>query len=217
MLTNWTKQRNFCNDQKKWVDKIVDSFRPVIETSDTVEPKLLRAITEYKAYKCYLNALMKFNEWFKQSQRSVPSIMENSTDDVGTLMDMQQKITFEVILQRANEKMQRYENASKHSTTEAVGALDLVLRFPNGWMTFKKVKSERLNEEEVKKLTEIKSRYITAVIIMLVTIFEKSDINRSAQLVELLADEEYKLADIISKEQLRILIKQLSVNAYKSL
>ncbi|VIO88228.1 Uncharacterized protein BM_BM8785 [Brugia malayi] len=211
------KAKKLLQRSKKWVDKIVDSFRPVIETSDTVEPKLLRAITEYKAYKCYLNALMKFNEWFKQSQRSVPSIMENSTDDVGTLMDMQQKITFEVILQRANEKMQRYENASKHSTTEAVGALDLVLRFPNGWMTFKKVKSERLNEEEVKKLTEIKSRYITAVIIMLVTIFEKSDINRSAQLVELLADEEYKLADIISKEQLRILIKQLSVNAYKSL
>ncbi|EJW78917.1 hypothetical protein WUBG_10172, partial [Wuchereria bancrofti] len=182
------RARKLLQQSKKLVDKIVGSFRPIIETSDTVESKLLRAITEYKAYECYLNALMKFNEWFKQSQRSVPSIMENSTDDVGTLMDMQQRITFEVIHQRANEKMQRYENASKQSTTE-----------------------------EVKKLTGIKSRYITAVIIMLVTIFEKSDINRSAQLVELLADEEYKLAEVIPKEQLRILIKQLSVNAYKSL
>uniref|UniRef100_A0AAF5Q3Y8 Nuclear pore complex protein n=1 Tax=Wuchereria bancrofti TaxID=6293 RepID=A0AAF5Q3Y8_WUCBA len=211
------RARKLLQQSKKLVDKIVGSFRPIIETSDTVESKLLRAITEYKAYECYLNALMKFNEWFKQSQRSVPSIMENSTDDVGTLMDMQQRITFEVIHQRANEKMQRYENASKQSTTEAIGALDLVLRFPNGWMTFKGVESEILNVEEVKKLTGIKSRYITAVIIMLVTIFEKSDINRSAQLVELLADEEYKLAEVIPKEQLRILIKQLSVNAYKSL
>lgn len=59
---------------------------------------------------------MKFNEWFKQSQRSVPSILENSADDMGTLMDMQQRITFEVIHQRANEQMQRYENASKQST-----------------------------------------------------------------------------------------------------
>lgn len=31
---------------------------------------------------------------------------------------------------------------------------------------------------------------------MLVTLFEKSDINGSAQLVELLADEEYMLAEV---------------------
>lgn len=51
-------------------------------------------------------------------------------------------------------------------------------------------------QEEVKKLTEIRSRYITAVVIMLVTLFEKSDINGSAQLVELLADEAYMLAEV---------------------
>lgn len=51
-------------------------------------------------------------------------------------------------------------------------------------------------QDELKKLTEIRSRYVTAVIVMLVTIFEKNDINGSAQLVELLADEEYMLAEV---------------------
>ncbi|MCP9257769.1 hypothetical protein DINM_001023 [Dirofilaria immitis] len=165
----------------------------------------------------FFNALMKFNEWFKQSQRSIPSLPQNSADSTGLLMDMQQRITLEVMHQRANEQMQRYENASKQSTTAAMEALDLVLRFPHGWMTFKRVETETLSEDEVKKLTEIRSRYITAVVVMLVTLFEKSDINGSAQLVELLADEEYMLAEVIPKEQLRILIKQLSINAYKSL
>ncbi|EFO26059.1 hypothetical protein LOAG_02422 [Loa loa] len=210
------KAKKLAQRSKKLVNKILESFSHVIETNDTVEPKLLRATSEYRAYECYLNALMKFNEWFKQSQRSVPSILENSADDVGTLMDMQQRIMFEVIHQRANEQMQRYENASKQSTTAAMEALDLVLRFPHGWMTFKEVESETLNEEETKKLAEIRSRYITAVVVMLVTLFEKSDVNGSAQLVELLADEEYMLAEVIPKEQLRILIKQLSVNTYKS-
>lgn len=60
---------------------------------------------------------MKFNEWFKHSQRLVPTILESSVDDAGTLMDMQQRITLEVINQRANEQMKRYENASKQSAT----------------------------------------------------------------------------------------------------
>uniref|UniRef100_A0A0R3RHK5 Nuclear pore complex protein n=1 Tax=Elaeophora elaphi TaxID=1147741 RepID=A0A0R3RHK5_9BILA len=209
------KVKKFLHRSKKLIDKILESFSHVIEANDTVEPKLLRAVTEYRAYECYLNALVKFNEWFKHSQRSIPSILENSADDAGTLMDMQQRITFEVIHQRANEQMQRYENASKQNTTAAIEALDLVLRFPNGWMTFRGVESETLSEEEIKKLTEIRSRYVTAVVVMLVTLFEKSDVHGSAQLVELLADEEYMLAEIIPKEQLRILIKQLSVNAYK--
>lgn len=51
-------------------------------------------------------------------------------------------------------------------------------------------------QEEVKKLTEIRSRYVTAVVVMLITLFEKSDTNGSAQLVELLADEDYMLAEV---------------------
>uniref|UniRef100_A0A8R1TRM4 Nuclear pore complex protein n=1 Tax=Onchocerca volvulus TaxID=6282 RepID=A0A8R1TRM4_ONCVO len=211
------KAKKLLQQSRKLTDKILESFSHVIDTDDRIEPKLSRAITEYKAYECYLNALMKFNEWFKQSQRSVPSIPENSAGDAGTLMDIQQRITLEVIHQRANEQMQRYENASKQTTIAAMEALDLVLRFPHGWLTLKRVEMETLNEEEVRKLTEIRSRYITAVVIMLVTVFEKSGINGSAQLVELLADEDYMLAEVIPKEQLRILIKQLSVNAYNSL
>ncbi|KAM3729186.1 Nuclear pore complex protein [Dirofilaria immitis] len=211
------KAKKLLQRSKKLIDKILESFSHVIKTDDIIEPKLSRAITEYRAYECYLNALMKFNEWFKQSQRSIPSLPQNSADSTGMLMDMQQRITLEVMHQRANEQMQRYENASKQSTTAAMEALDLVLRFPHGWMTFKRVETETLSEDEVKKLTEIRSRYITAVVVMLVTLFEKSDINGSAQLVELLADEEYMLAEVIPKEQLRILIKQLSINAYKSL
>ncbi|VBB26558.1 unnamed protein product [Acanthocheilonema viteae] len=211
------KAKELLQRSKKLIDKILESFSCVIETSDTVDPRLLRAITEYRAYECYLNALIKFNEWFKHSQRSVPTILENSMDDTGALIDMQQRITFEVIHQRANEQMQKYENAAKQSAIAAMEALDLVLRFPDGWMTFKRVEKETLSEQEVTKFTEIRSRYITAVVVMLVTLFQKSGINGSAQLVELLADEEYMLAEIIPKEQLRILIKQLSVNAYKSL
>ncbi|CAG9529642.1 unnamed protein product, partial [Cercopithifilaria johnstoni] len=189
------KANKLLQRSKKLIDKILESFSCVIETNDTVEPKLLRATTEYRAYECYLNALMKFNEWFKHSQRSLPAILENSVDDAGTLMDMQQRITLEVIHQQANEQMQKYENASKQSTIAAVEALDLVLRFPDGWMTFKEAERETLNEEEVKKLTEIRSHYVTAVVVMLVTLFEKSDINGSAHLVELLADEDYMLAE----------------------
>uniref|UniRef100_A0A915PRY1 Protein kinase domain-containing protein n=1 Tax=Setaria digitata TaxID=48799 RepID=A0A915PRY1_9BILA len=210
------KAKKLLQRYKKLIDKILESLCCTIETSDVVEPKLSGAITEYRAYECYLNALIKFNEWFKQSQRSVPSIPVNS-DDAKTSMDMQQRITFEVIHRRANEQLQRYENASKQSIVAALEALDIVLRFPRGWMTFTEAETETLDEEEVRKLTDIRSRYITAVVVMLVTIFEKSDLNGSAQLVELLADDEYMLAEVIPKERLRILIKQLSVNAYKSL
>lgn len=48
------KAKKLLQRSKKLVDKILESISHVIEANDTVEPKLLRATTEYRAYECYL-------------------------------------------------------------------------------------------------------------------------------------------------------------------
>ncbi|VDN03049.1 unnamed protein product [Thelazia callipaeda] len=202
---------------KKIIDKTLISLSSSIEENNSIDSELSAAVIEYKAYACYLLALTKFNEWFKHSQRFIQPFPSNLPVDASVSMDMQQRLTLEVIHQRVSEQVLRYENEFKQITAAVVNALGCVLRFPHGWLKFTTAHSEIFSENVLAKLCDIRSRYVTAVVIMLLTVFERSNMSGCAQLIELLADEEYMIGETIPKRRLRLLLKQLSVQAYKNM
>ncbi|VDD94113.1 unnamed protein product [Enterobius vermicularis] len=172
-------------------------------------------IKEYTAYILYLEAMNYFDNWFKQFAREKPVIPEKPTDETWSRMEIQEKASFELQHKQLSEAKYRHEAATKFLFESAYASLLNILRQPGGWLNcFLDSQKDNSQEERNNELRSIRERFIGTAITLLQTICEQSDEKLKAlDVLEAIANEEFNVYDILSKEQLRVYLRKFSLFA----
>ncbi|VDK51759.1 unnamed protein product [Anisakis simplex] len=188
-----------------------------IEYRDASMPKELSdAIAENRAYQAYIEASDDFNNWFKQLKMTQPETPKSPTKEVWSRMNIHQRAAFEVEQAKVRELQQRHRATCDSLRSTAIDSLESLSLWPNGWLKFAPLDETLRNNADLRKkmeeLREIRQSYVSAILGMLITIYDQSqDSSGAIRLAMLLADEKNEIAEALSRDQLCSFVRRLSV------
>ncbi|MFH4978424.1 hypothetical protein AB6A40_005133 [Gnathostoma spinigerum] len=172
------------------------------------------ALSEYKGYITYLDAVEQFDRWFKTLKNPPPDPAKHPDEETWSRMDMQLRAITEYQQKKSGNLVKQYNSTVDTLYKMVVGSLEGILVFPGGWLhdVFIQSYSALREVEEMVEVEQMRGEYLSKVVSMLITVYDLSNCRDGIKrLVIMLADEKNTISKLIPKEHLRKYVKQLSV------
>ncbi|XKL69259.1 hypothetical protein PGB90_007028 [Kerria lacca] len=155
---------------------------------ELVPAKIFAAIREYFCYKVYLNAEVRFADWFHSFHKLEPMRPQKLSDDV----QFTQKVTYEHQINQYNAEYEKWRSSVEEQTKIVKSHLYNVLLFPDGgWLVENKYFDD---SARIHQMNALRKLCIPKIVILLHTVLHSME----------LYDECLKLADVITSENYQI-------------
>jgi len=186
------------------------------DESDNHKPfELERAQREYQGYVDYFEAVDAHNHWLNHIDKPMPNMPIKLSDENWARLDMQRRAEYDLSLQEARERRQRYEQVSTSLRTNAVKLLESILRRCEGWLVAvggevvdENAETNDADESDLQKLREL---YVFGIVNGLISIYRKSgEHSKVLNLSRVLVDPKYNLHLYLRKSKLRKILKMIA-------
>uniref|UniRef100_A0A915KZP9 Nuclear pore complex protein n=1 Tax=Romanomermis culicivorax TaxID=13658 RepID=A0A915KZP9_ROMCU len=174
------------------------------------------SIREHLCILSYLDAIDSFCEWFEHFHRRAPKSPEPLPTDPRLEVSFVEMAAHEQKMQEYENSLSRWKKILDICTEKATKSLYNVMLFPDGgWLHDKKTESKSENpddiDERAKHLKILRQKYIPQVCTMILNILKNVGRFKDAiQLADLIAADDRQIYKEFSKDNLRILLWQIS-------
>ncbi|XP_065218253.1 nuclear pore complex protein Nup107 [Planococcus citri] len=198
----------FCKIPEDSINMILEQLEIDKETLHTnpesVPSKIYASIREYFSYKVYLNAEMRFADWFHTFHKLEPSRPQKPSDDA----QFTQKVAYEHHLTQYNNDYQRWTSSVDEQTKIVKSHLYNVLLFPDGgWLVENRYFED---SSRIAQMNALRKLCIPKIVILLHTVLHSIQLyDECLKLAEIITSEENEIYKAYSKQDLGEILKKI--------